>query len=246
MPDVASESAELDSGSRHPWLWGPVGLLTLIGIVVVVRRYSVLMGPGIRADSVNPAKVLDANFARHRGLTLAHIVPAVFYIALLPLQFTNRLRVRFPKLHRWNGRVLVGLGAYVATTALVMSFTMAIGGANETAATALYAVLLLLFLYKGFRASLARRFPEHREWMVRAYGVTLGISVTRPIVGAFFAARRLQPQQFFGTAFWLGFTVSLLAAEGWLIRTRPATAFRENSQHPSTIDQPIRTEQTDC
>lgn len=107
---------------------------------------------------------------------------------------------------------------------------MAIGGANESAATALYAVLLLFFLYKGFRTALTRRFPEHREWMVRAYGVTLGISVTRPIVGAFFAARRLQPQQFFGTAFWLGFTISLLAAEGWLIRTRSATAFTQNSQ----------------
>lgn len=236
MSSGGSESTEINNGSRHPWLWGLVGFLTLIGIVVVARRYFVLMSPGISADSVNPAKDLDANFARHRSLTLAHIVPAVFYIALLPFQFTNRLRVRFHKLHRWNGRVLVGLGAYVAISALVMSFTMAIGGANETAATALYAVLLLLFLYKGFRTALAGRFPEHREWMVRAYGVTLGISVTRPIVGAFFAARRLQPHQFFGTAFWLGFTISLLAAEGWLIRTRPATAFSENGQHLSTID----------
>jgi hypothetical protein len=185
------------------------------------------MGPSISPELANPAKDLDANFARHRGLTLAHIVPAVFYIALLPLQFTNRIRVRFPNLHRWSGRVVLGLGVYVAITALVMSFTMAIGGANETAATALYALLLLLFLYKGFRAALARRFPEHREWMVRAYGVTLGISVTRPIVGAFFAARRLQPQQFFGVAFWLGFTLSLLAAEGWLIRTRQLAAFRK-------------------
>jgi hypothetical protein len=187
------------------------------------------MSPGIGADSLNPAKDLDANFARHRDLTLAHIIPAIVYISLLPFQFANRLRARFPGLHRWNGRVLVGLGAYVAITALVMSFTMAIGGANETAATALYAVLLLFFLYKGFRTGRARRFTEHREWMVRAYGVTLGISVTRPIVGAFFAARRLQPQQFFGTAFWLGFTISLLAAEGWLIRTRSATAFRNSS-----------------
>lgn len=236
MANEASESTEINNGSRHFWLSGLIGFLTLIGIVVAARRYFVLMSPSIGADSVNPAKDLDENFARHRGLTLAHIVPAVFYIALLPFQFTNRLRARFPGLHRWNGRVLVGLGAYVAITALVMSFTMAIGGSNETAATALYAVLLLLFLYKGFRTALARRFPEHREWMVRAYGVTLGISVTRPIVGAFFAAHRLQPQQFFGTAFWLGFTISLLAAEGWLIRTRPATAFRENSQHLSTID----------
>jgi hypothetical protein len=109
MPNVASESTELDNGSRYPWLWGLVGLLTLIGIVVVARRYSLLMSPGISADSVNPAKDLDANFARHRGLTLAHIVPAVFYIALLPFQFTNRLRILFPRLHRWNGRVLVGI-----------------------------------------------------------------------------------------------------------------------------------------
>ena len=124
MANEASESTEINNGSRHFWLSGLIGFLTLIGIVVAARRYFVLMSPSIGADSVNPAKDLDENFARHRGLTLAHIVPAVFYIALLPFQFTNRLRARFPGLHRWNGRVLVGLGAYVAITALVMSFTM--------------------------------------------------------------------------------------------------------------------------
>jgi hypothetical protein len=77
MSNWGSESTEINNGSRHPWLWSLVGLLTLIGIVVVTRRYSVLMSPSISADSVNPAKNLDANFARHRGLTLAHIVPAV-------------------------------------------------------------------------------------------------------------------------------------------------------------------------
>jgi uncharacterized membrane protein len=227
MSDLASKSTFTNDGSRHPLVWAVIGFLTLIGIAVAARRFSVLMIPGTSSSAPNPAKALDANFAPHRGLTLAHIVPAFFYISLLPLQFINRLRTRYPRLHRWNGRVLVTLGAYVAFTALVMSFTMAVGGANETAATTLYALLLLLFLYKGLRAALAGRFAEHREWMIRAYGVTLGIAVTRPIVGAFFAARRLQPQQFFGTAFWLGFTISLLAAEGWLIRTRRPTAFGE-------------------
>lgn len=151
-----------NNGFRYPWLWALIGFLTLIGIVVAARRYFVLMSPSIGADSVNPAKDLDANFARHRGLTLAHIIPAAFYITLLPFQFANRPRARFSRLHRWNGRVLVGLGAYVAITAFVMSFTMAIGGANESAATALYAVLLLFFLYKGFRAALTRRFSAPR------------------------------------------------------------------------------------
>jgi hypothetical protein len=43
--------------------------------------------------------------------------------------------------------------------------------------------------------------------------VMLGIATTRPIVGVFFAFRRLSPHEFFGIAFWLGFTITLLAAE---------------------------------
>jgi hypothetical protein len=39
--------------------------------------------------------------------------------------------------------------------------------------------------------------------MIRAFGVALGIATTRPIVGVFFAAGRLSPHEFFGTAFWL-------------------------------------------
>ena len=57
--------------------------------------------------------------------------------------------------------------------------------------------------------------------MLRAFGVALGIATTRPVVGAFFAARRLEPHEFFGTAFWLGFSVTLLAAEAWVHASRP-------------------------
>lgn len=42
------------------------------------------------------------------------------------------------------------LGFIVGPTALVMSYAMSIGGANETAATTLYAVLFLAFLGMGF------------------------------------------------------------------------------------------------
>ena len=52
--------------------------------------------------------------------------------------------------------------------------------------------------------------------MIRAFGVALGVATTRPIIGAFFAASRLSPHEFFGTAFWLGFTITLIAAEVWI------------------------------
>jgi hypothetical protein len=103
----------------------------------------------------------------------------------------------------------------------VMSYTTAIGGANETAATTLFAILFILFLSLGFWNIRQGKIARHREWMIRAFGVALGIATTRPIVGVFFAARRLSPQEFFGTAFWLGFTLTLLAAEAWIHYSEP-------------------------
>jgi hypothetical protein len=62
--------------------------------------------------------------------------------------------------------------------------------------------------------------------MTRAFAVLLGIATTRPIMGIFFATSRLthlQPHQFFGIAFWIGFTLTWIAGEIY-IRTRPASA----------------------
>jgi hypothetical protein len=55
----------------------------------------------------------------------------------------------------------------------------------------------------------------------------LAVATMRPIVGVFFATSRLTrltPQEFFGTAFWLGFTLHLIAAEVWIHYTRPRVA----------------------
>jgi hypothetical protein len=108
------------------------------------------------------------------------------------------------------------LGTAVGFSALVMSFTMNIGGVSETAATTFYAILFLVFLALGFWNIRRGRIVSHREWMIRAFGVALGVATTRPIIGAFFAAGRLSPHEFFGAAFWLGFTITFLAAEAWI------------------------------
>ena len=56
--------------------------------------------------------------------------------------------------------------------------------------------------------------------MLRAFAIGLGVATTRPIVGAFFAVNRLAPQEFFGIAFWLGFTLTAIAGEIWINVTR--------------------------
>jgi hypothetical protein len=66
--------------------------------------------------------------------------------------------------------------------------------------------------------------------MIRAFAVGLAIATIRPIMGAFFATRNithLAPHDFFGTAFWLGFTLHLIAAEIWINYTRPVLRVKE-------------------
>jgi hypothetical protein len=202
-------------------VWVITVLLVAIGIAAVARRAYVLvfppqLGPQFAPSRFAAAASLDANFAAHRTLTFLHIVSASLFLSLIPFQFIESIRRKHIGWHRWQGRILIVVGAIVGFSALVMSFTMNIGGVSETAATTLFAILFLAFLSLGFWNIRRRRIASHREWMIRAFGVALRVATTRPIIGAFFAANRLSPHEFFGAAFWLGFTITLIAAEMWI------------------------------
>src|SRR5246127_4223904 len=202
------------------FIWTGVILLAVIGVAAVARRTLVLLWPNVFSSKSSPAAVLDAGFARHLVLTLIHILPGGLFLVLAPLQFVRRIREKHLQVHRWMGRVLFGCGLVIGVSALIMSFKMNIGGPNETAATTLFAIVFLICLMKAYLYIRRKNVVRHREWMIRAYGVGLGVATTRPIVGMFFAFRRLTPHEFFGTAFWLGFTITFLAAEVWVDHTR--------------------------
>jgi uncharacterized membrane protein len=204
-------------------IWAITLLLMLIGVAIVVRRSLQLFAPSPASSNFPEAAAMDAGFAHHRLLTMIHITPGLLFILLAPLQFVRKLRNRKPKLHRWIGRVVLVSGWIVGGSALVMSPQLAIGGPNETAATMLFAIVFLFSLSKAYLHIRKGRIALHREWMIRAFAVGFAVSTIRPIVGAFFATSRLThltPRDFFGTAFWLGFTIQLMAAEIWINYTR--------------------------
>ena len=212
------------SKSARRLVWTVVPFLVVIGIAAVTRRSLVLLWPSTFAGNYGPATGLDSGFARHVLLTFIHILPGGLFLSLGLLQFVPDIRQKHLQVHRWMGRVLVVCGLIVGVSALIMSFKMNIGGPNETAATTLFAIIFLVCLVKAYLHIRRKEVARHREWMIRAYGAGLGVATTRPIVGAFFAARRLSPHEFFGIAFWLGFTITFLAAEAWVEYTRTREA----------------------
>ena len=218
------------SGSKpaRRLLWFAVIFLVVIGMAAVTRRSLVLIWPQRFGGNASPAAALDAGFARHAVLTFVHILPGGLFLALAPLQFLRSIRQKHLQFHRWSGRALVVCGVIVGVSALIMSYRMNIGGANETAATTLFAIVFLICLTKAYLFIRRKEVARHREWMIRAYGVGLGVATTRPVVGMFFAFRRMTPHEFFGIAFWLGFTITFIAAEAWVDYTRYHGGLRDS------------------
>jgi uncharacterized membrane protein len=217
-------------------LWSAVIFLALIGVAVAVRRI-IHLGPilvsGYSPPSVAPGSrgaqfvALDEVFARHPIFTMVHIVPGLLFMILGPLQFRSKIRARYLWWHRLSGRVFVVCGLIIGISALAMSFGMrAIGGVNQAAATILFGFFFLFALCKAFWHIRRREVVLHRQWMIRAFAIGLAVATIRPIIGIFFATSKLSgltPYQFFGTAFWIGFVLHLIAAEAWIHATLPQT-----------------------
>src|SRR5260370_38462814 len=87
------------------FLWTVVIFLAFIGLAVAARRSIVLLKPGALSAPKNPAAQLDAHFANHAALTLAHILPPMLFMVLVPLQFPRSFRSNHRQMHRWSGRI---------------------------------------------------------------------------------------------------------------------------------------------
>src|SRR3984893_3337371 len=212
------------------FVWAAVIFLALLGLAVAWRRSVVLLQrPGAISARYNPATALDRAFDDRRTLTLVHIVRAMLFMILGPLQFVRRLRAKHPRIHRWSGRIFLAASAVVGLTGLTLAFGKTVGGVDEKAAIVLFGSFFLTALAKALRHALRREFAQHREWMIRGYAIGLAVATIRPIMAAFFAAAMLRghrpdPHEFFGTAFWIGFTLQMIVAEIWIKYTRPRAA----------------------
>ncbi len=198
-----------------PPLWLRVGFwaCVVIAVAAVIRRLFALVYPPHSAPPQLAA--LDKAFASHATLTLAHILPALAFVLVAPFFLYRKSNQT-----AWPEHVLFPLGLIIGITAYAMS-SYSVGGWVERSAVLLFNTLFLFALLRAYLYMKRGELPLKRRWMVRAIAILLGIAVTRPVMGVFFATSRLtglEPQQFFGIAFWIGFSTSTLLGEMWLRR----------------------------
>ena len=208
----------LSFGAERFPLWMRIGFWACLVIAVaVVLRRAFALGAAPSPGAPPQLAALDTFFSSHAALTAVHIGCALVYVLLLPLIFWKRTAAS-----RWLQRAFFAMGFVVGATAYAMS-VHAVGGWIERSAVLFFNTLFVASLARALVLNRQGRDREKQRWVLRAVAVLLGIATTRPVMGVFFATARathLTPHQFFGIAFWTGFSINAIAMELWLRRSK--------------------------
>ena len=116
---------------------------------------------------------------------LPHALAGACALILAPLQFSDRLRRRFTKMHRIVGRIYI-TGAFVLAPlgVYIQYLEERIGDPRSfTIATSVDAILLMSTTAFALFFILKRKIQQHRQWMTRSYAVALIFFEVRFISG---------------------------------------------------------------
>jgi uncharacterized membrane protein len=189
--------------------------LALFGILPGLARLLVALAGG------DPAATQAPDTGASRLLPIVHGVSGTLFAVLGAFQFPTALRRGHRTWHRRTGRLLVPLGLTAAVSAIWLTLFyphLHDSGALLSAFRLTFASALAVSIVVAFAAIRSRDIARHREWMVRAYALSLGAATQIFTLGfgqAIFGDNETSTALLTGAA-WV---INLAIAE-WVIRRR--------------------------
>ncbi len=189
------------------WFRPKYVLFVFIGLMFA---YVIQHNERFLVDARNPAW---QHYEPFKWWLLPHGVAAACALLLGPMQFSDRLRRRYAKLHRVAGRIYVAGALIAAPLGVYIQYFVERSGATRsfTIAAGLDAVLLMVTTAIAFAFILNGKVQQHRQWMTRSFAVALVFLEVRVILGVT-GLEKLGPSAA-ETVVWVCVGFSLLAAD---------------------------------
>ncbi len=154
------------------------GYIALTFLSLCIAGYAIAVYGFLPLGARLPAE-MRTTFTTYPLGIYAHVFGSVVALILGPLQFSFRLRTWRPHLHRWLGRLYLGIGVLVGGSAGLFMAFHASGGLPARLGFACLATAWLYSGYRAYRAIRAHNFTSHQRWMVRNFGLTFAAVTLR-------------------------------------------------------------------
>jgi uncharacterized membrane protein len=164
-------------------------------------------------------------YMRREFVLGVHVLCGMLALAIGPFQFVGRIRRRFVRVHRSLGAVYIasctglGLSGLVLATTSYPSWVTSLG-------FGLLGLSMLFTTWTALRMILARRFADHRRWMIRSFALlfaAVSLRIMTPLYGLLSGAGLVSFS--FATAYtwisWLCWVPNLLLAVWFTRRPQP-------------------------
>ena len=164
---------------RSPWLRPKYLLFAFVGLMVA---YVLRHNESFLIHSNDP---VWSHYHPFRWYLLPHGIAGACALLLGPMQFSDRLRQRFTKLHRVLGRIYVG-GVFVAGPLgfYIQFFEERMGAPRSfSIAGAIDATLWMITTGIAMAFILNGKVQQHRQWMTRSFAVALVFLEVRVVGG---------------------------------------------------------------
>lgn len=181
--DMPARSSSTQAGGRVLTVaarsWFVVALLGQLMFVVYLLLFygrASLQGDFAAWNKVLARGYVPGDTAGNLVLGL-HLLFAVIITVGGALQFIPTIRRRWPRLHRWNGRLYLMSALLMAIGGLALVWVRGgvVGDLAQHLGTSLNAVVIVCSVFFAFRHARARRFDLHRRWAVRLFLAVSGV-----------------------------------------------------------------------
>lgn len=154
----------------------------VFSVVAMMMVYVIFHNERFVIEPENPAWQRYESF---KWWLLPHAVFGTLMYLTMPLQYSERLRKRFPTLHRITGRLYVLSVFIVAPTgAYIQYFEERLGFPRSFTVLAVVDALLLMgTTLMGFVFAYRRKIAQHRQWMIRSFALALVFVEARFFLG---------------------------------------------------------------
>jgi len=148
--------------------WSGFAILVVLGVLFLARD-------ALKYLEWSPA--VYQRFWPQRLLLAGHILGASACLILAPLQFSKRLRARYPRVHRTIGWGYVSAALASATMTLPLGFFSSCRMCIPP--FAIWSALFFLVTATGVFMAVRRNFAAHRQFMIRSWVLMNGFVFVR-------------------------------------------------------------------